>query len=93
MTDSASVVASGVTWTSANTVGKYLLNKVTGHYYKIISWQDSTHITLETLFQGQTTSGLGYLILDMKEENKIKKIIFLLIITNEGEVRNPSETN
>jgi hypothetical protein len=82
--NSASVVASGVTWTSAKTVGKYLLNKVTGHYYKILSWQDSTHITIDSLYQGQTTASLGYLILAMKEENKISNLTmnFELIIEN-----------
>ncbi len=72
--NSASVVASGVTWTSAKTVGKYLLNKASGHYYKIVSWQDSTHITIDTLYQGQTTSSLTYLIIAMKQECKISNV-------------------
>lgn len=72
--NSASVVASGVTWTSAKTVGKYLLNKASGHYYKILSWQDSTHVTIDTLYQGQTTASLAYLIIEMKEECKIQNV-------------------
>lgn len=72
--NSASVTASGVSWTSANTVGKYLLDKRTGHYYPIISWQDATHITLGETYQGQTASSLGYLITDMTVENKISNV-------------------
>ena len=69
--NSAVVVASGVTWTSANTVGKYLRDARTGHYYPIISWQDSTHITLGELYQGSTASSLAYVIIAMTHENSL----------------------
>jgi hypothetical protein len=74
--NSASVTASGVSWTSANTVGKYLLDKRTGHYYPIISWQDSTHVTLGEIFQGVTASSLAYEIVDMTCENKVSNMTF-----------------
>lgn len=69
--NSAVVVASGVTWTSLNTVGKYFRDSRTGHYYPIISWQDSTHITLGEVYQGATASSIAYVIILMKHENSL----------------------
>lgn len=74
--NSAIVVASGVTWTSANTVGKYLLDRRTGHYYPILSYQNSTHITLGELYQGNTASSLAYSIIGMRLENSIHDMTF-----------------
>lgn len=68
---SANVAFSGVTLTSANTVGKYLLNAKTGHFYLITAWIDSTHVTIEFTYQGQTTASLSYLIMPLLVENEL----------------------
>lgn len=72
--NSAVVVASGVSWTSANTVGKYLMDRRTGHFYPIISREDSTHITLGEKYQGNTASGLAYVIIGMNHENSVRDL-------------------
>jgi hypothetical protein len=69
--NSAVVVASGITWTAVKTVGKYLLDRRTGHYYKILSREDSTHITLTEKYQGNTASSLAYVIIGMNTENSV----------------------
>jgi parallel beta-helix repeat protein len=72
--NSSTVLASGVSWTSAKTVGKYLLDKRTGHYYKIASFTDSTHIELEETYQGPTTASLAYVIVPMYTENTVSNL-------------------
>lgn len=63
--NSITVTLSGATWTEANTVGNYILNKDNGHWYKIIAWINSTSITIDALYQGSTKGSLTYVIMQM----------------------------
>lgn len=84
--NSAVVVASGVTWTSANTIGKYLLDRRSGHYYLIVSREDSTHITLGESYQGNTASSLEYIIVAMTNENSLHDITLETGFTCQGSI-------
>lgn len=65
------VTFSGVSLTSARTVGRYLLNEVTGHWYLITAWINSTTLEIDTSYQGQTTASLKYVIAQLYKENRL----------------------
>lgn len=67
--NSAAVVGSGTTFT-ATMVGRSLkLNDPSGDgmWYKIASFTDTTHITLENTYAGLTASGVSYVIGEMPD--------------------------
>jgi hypothetical protein len=62
--DSTAVVGTGTTFT-ANMVGRSLKvndGSPDGIWYKIASFTDATHITLENVYEGNAGSGKSYLI-------------------------------
>lgn len=59
--NSASVVGSGTTWTAAM-VGRWFQANSDQYWYRIASFTDTTHITLESVYEGTTTAGDTYII-------------------------------
>lgn len=59
--NSASVVGSGTIWTSAM-VGRWFQANEDQYWYRIASFTDTTHITLESVFEGTTKAGDTYII-------------------------------
>lgn len=70
--NSTTVAFSGVSFSGTGPIGMYLLNNFSGHYYKIISKIDSTHLEIDQAYQGATASGLSYIILPMNSENSLE---------------------
>jgi hypothetical protein len=59
--NSASVVGSGTTWTAAM-VGRWFQANEDQYWYRIATFTDTTHITLESVFEGSTKVGDTYII-------------------------------
>jgi len=64
--NSATVVGSGTTWT-ASMVGRWFKANSDQYWYRIASFTDTTHITLETVFEGSTLIGDTYVIGEIPE--------------------------
>jgi hypothetical protein len=64
--NSASVVGDATTWT-AGMVGRWFQGNADQHWYRIASFTDTTHITLESVFEGSTVAGDTYTIGEVPE--------------------------
>lgn len=72
--NSATVTGSDTVWTTANTVGRYILDMSSGRYFKIIARVSNTEITINKKYQGQTRSGRFYVICSMLLQNSIENL-------------------
>lgn len=62
------------TWTSAKTLGKYIVDKKTGKFYKIIAWISGIQIKINEVYQGATSAGRAYIIIPCNTECLLQNV-------------------